>query len=364
MISFIQQFDHPLILSAMKGVTLLGNVPLYFIYLAIAYPLLQKRDWFSFLGIIVLSGIVNEALKMGFHLPRPPIEKHLIPVLGSGFPSGHAQMAVVVWGWIGFRYKQWGPTLVLMFFIGFSRLYLGVHYPSQVIGGWMIGFTILGFWIWKVEPKGTKFSEKKDDYAGVANRYDSFIEPLVHHIREAMLARISHHQAKDILDMCCGTGTQLSMIPSTLHRVGIDNSPAMLEKAKDRGLSECHLGEADKTPFRKQSFDLVLSQFALHEKDPETIANELNEIKRILKKDGRLIIVDFAHSNKNTVKSFLYKFGIRQIERFAGKKHFIHYKIWMKNGGLKPVLEKNGWRKTYVQEFYHGAVQLVEFSQK
>ena len=364
MISFIQQFDSPLILSVMKGVTFLGNVPLYFIYLAIAYPLLQKREWFSFLGIVLVSGIVNEGLKIGLHLPRPPIEKHLIPVLGSGFPSGHAQMAVVVWGWLGHRYKQWFPTLVLIFLIGFSRFYLGVHYPSQVIGGWMIGFAILGFWIWKVETKGAKISEKKDDYAGVANRYDSFIEPLVHHIREAMLARISHHQAKDILDMCCGTGTQLSMIPSTLHRVGIDNSPAMLEKAKDRGLSECHLGEADKTPFRKQSFDLVLSQFALHEKDPETIKKELNEIKRILKKDGRLIIVDFAHSNKNTVKSFLYKFGIRQIERFAGKKHFIHYKIWMKNGGLKPVLEKNGWRKTYVQEFYHGAVQLVEFSQK
>jgi hypothetical protein len=36
----------------------------------------------------------------------------------------------------------------------------------------------------------------------------------------------------------------------------------------------------------------------------------------------------------------------------------------MKNGGLKPVLEKNGWRKTYVQEFYHGAVQLAEFACK
>lgn len=154
--------DHPFIFLFMKGVTLLGNVPLYFIYIIIAFPLLKRRDWLSFMGIIVLSGIINELLKNGFALPRPSVEHHKISVAGYGFPSGHAQMAVVVWGWLGYRYKRWISALIVIFFIGVSRIYLGVHFLDQVFCGWLIGFFILGIWIWKIESKPLEETKNKD----------------------------------------------------------------------------------------------------------------------------------------------------------------------------------------------------------
>ena len=356
--------DHPFIYLFMKGTTFLGNVPLYFVYIIIAFPFLKRRDWISFLGIIVLSGVINECLKYRFALPRPSVEHHKIPVVGYGFPSGHAQMAVVVWGWLGYRFKRWAPALAVIFLIGLSRIYLGVHYPSQVYWGWIIGFVILGIWIWKTESLCSKAPVVKDDYAKVANRYDRMIEPLVHHIREAVVDRIIAHNPKIILDMCCGTGKQLSIIPDNIERKGIDNSPAMLEKALRSGLVGCILGEASNTPYDDSFFDIVLSQFALHEKDFETIESELIEVKRILKKDGRFMVVDFANPSKVSFKSFVYKFSIKQIERFAGKKHFAHYKIWMKNGGLVPILEKAGWSLEYSKDFFFGAVQLSEFKYK
>ena len=146
LIQFLQQFDFTPILFLMKGITLLGNVYTYPLYLIIGYSFLKKKDWLSFLGIIILSAIVNEALKSGFSLPRPPEEFHLVSVTTSGFPSGHAQMGVVAWGWLGKHYNRIVPASVMIFVIGLSRIYLGVHFPHQVLGGWVVGFVLLMGW--------------------------------------------------------------------------------------------------------------------------------------------------------------------------------------------------------------------------
>lgn len=147
LIQFLQQFDYPPILFLMKGITLLGNFLIYPLYILIGYVCLSRKKWFSFLGIILFSWGVNEALKYGFSLPRPPKEFHLVTVTGLGFPSGHAQMAVVVWGWLGMQYNRIVPAVVLILLIGLSRIYLGVHFLNQVVGGWFVGFTVLMIWV-------------------------------------------------------------------------------------------------------------------------------------------------------------------------------------------------------------------------
>ena len=147
LIQFLQQFDFSIILFLMKGVTLLGNGIAYPIYLIISFFYLKQKDWLSFLGIIILSAIIMKCLKEGFALARPPEELHLISVSGFGFPSGHAQMAMVVWGWIGRYYNRTIPALVMIFMVGFSRIYLGVHMPHQVIVGWAVGFVVLMGWV-------------------------------------------------------------------------------------------------------------------------------------------------------------------------------------------------------------------------
>ncbi len=131
----------------MKGITLLGNFHTYPLYLILGYFYLSKKEWLSFLGVILVSWGVNEALKHGFSLPRPPEEFHLVVVTNYGFPSGHAQMAVVVWGWLGKHFNRVVPASVMIFMIGLSRVYLGVHYPHQVIAGWTVGFVVLMGWL-------------------------------------------------------------------------------------------------------------------------------------------------------------------------------------------------------------------------
>lgn len=87
-----------------------------------------------------MTGIYfNFVLKDLFSLPRPE-GVALIEVSGFGFPSGHAQHAVVLWGYLAWTTrKNLGAAVILVFLIGLSRVYLGVHFVSDVVGGWTIG---------------------------------------------------------------------------------------------------------------------------------------------------------------------------------------------------------------------------------
>ena len=107
--------------------------------------------------ILLLSTSVNDSLKLAFHGPRPYwISTDVIGYASEtsfGAPSGHAQIAAGVWGMLAARlYKWWGWLIafLVIFLIGISRLYLGVHFPHDVILGWLIGvillWLVLRFW--------------------------------------------------------------------------------------------------------------------------------------------------------------------------------------------------------------------------
>jgi hypothetical protein len=97
--------------------------------------------------------MVNSALKVAFHGPRPYWYSSNVKVLGSaensfGAPSGHAQNGVVVWGTLADSIKHraaWIIAIVVMFMIGISRIYLAVHFPHDVLLGWIFGAIML--WI-------------------------------------------------------------------------------------------------------------------------------------------------------------------------------------------------------------------------
>src|SRR4030042_5583992 len=135
----------------MKLFTFLGNEQFY---LLIAPAILWCID--APLGLrlglfLMINGMVNTALKVAFHGPRPYWYSSSVKVLGSaensfGVPSGHSQNGVVVWGTLADRIKHraaWIIAIVIMILIGISRIYLAVHFPPDVLLGWLFGAVIL-----------------------------------------------------------------------------------------------------------------------------------------------------------------------------------------------------------------------------
>lgn len=102
--------------------------------------------------ISAVSGWVNGLLKQVFHLPRPFMTSSDVRALdpfrpqGFSFPSGHAQLSLTLLGIIGCRmrsHRLWAVIILTLLSIGISRIWLGVHLPIDILGGWVIGAVIL-----------------------------------------------------------------------------------------------------------------------------------------------------------------------------------------------------------------------------
>jgi undecaprenyl-diphosphatase len=136
-------------LTALGGSTVLGLV----IFAVVGFLVLQTRYHTAlFVAITSISGeLVGTVLKNAFNRPRPTIVPHLRDAFSSSFPSGHAMESAIVYLTLGavlMRVTEsrltklycLGMAMLLTLLVGVSRVYLGVHYPTDVIGGWIIGF--------------------------------------------------------------------------------------------------------------------------------------------------------------------------------------------------------------------------------
>ena len=99
---------------------------------------------------VIGSGMLIQAMKLEFHRPRPTLYAQVIPETGYSFPSGHSLIAVVVYGLLGYfamhlfkayweRVVVGTVTVLLILLIGLSRPYVQVHYPTDVLAGWIGG---------------------------------------------------------------------------------------------------------------------------------------------------------------------------------------------------------------------------------
>jgi len=147
----------------MRDITALGGVAvltLVTIFSAIYLLLRKRKDLVLYLAAAAITGtVLSNLLKAGFSRPRPDIVPHEIFVYTASFPSGHSLVAAVIYLTLGvilaeaqtrYRLKIYilSVAIVLALLVGVSRIYLGVHWPSDVLAGWLAGSAwAFMFWI-------------------------------------------------------------------------------------------------------------------------------------------------------------------------------------------------------------------------
>jgi membrane-associated phospholipid phosphatase len=140
--------------SILVGVSYLGAQFLIGLLAIVVIVLIVRRSWRHLVVLAVTCGggaLVNVALKSVFHRTRPSFASEF-HVTSWSFPSGHAMDSLIVYGllayWVGERWPRTKVAAIigaaaLVVAIGYARIYLGVHYLSDVVGGYAAGFTWL-----------------------------------------------------------------------------------------------------------------------------------------------------------------------------------------------------------------------------
>src|SRR5688572_24103727 len=130
--------------------TALGNENFFFLVLPLVYWSVDTGLGVRIAFMLAASNYLNSIVKLLFAAPRPYwMSAEVKPFLHEdtfGIPSGHAQNSAAFTGIAAAWVKKpwaWALVLVLTFLIGFSRLYLGVHFPHDIVAGWLIGYVLL-----------------------------------------------------------------------------------------------------------------------------------------------------------------------------------------------------------------------------
>ncbi|HKM78794.1 MAG TPA: phosphatase PAP2 family protein [Candidatus Bathyarchaeia archaeon] len=150
LIRFLQGLLAPDFNRFFRPVTLLGEPSILLGLSAVTYWCLDKRRGRIVTYVILCGAWLDMILKPMVHSPRPPSQLRIVSRNDTsyGFPSEHAQSASSFWAFLSIDMKSLRTSIVgfvIVLVVCLSRLYLGVHYPIQVIGGVLIGIIIAAF---------------------------------------------------------------------------------------------------------------------------------------------------------------------------------------------------------------------------
>ena len=158
LIKVIQKIENPVLTALVKFITTLGTEALYLPLILFILWWIDERQGLRLGILIIVTAWINAFVKSLLKQPRP---FNLEPSLGLasessyGAPSGHAQMSLCFWipmaAWISEVWAKkrrliWAGAVFFILLIGFTRLYLGVHFPTDLFAGWILGGIILVVW--------------------------------------------------------------------------------------------------------------------------------------------------------------------------------------------------------------------------
>lgn len=134
----------------MQAFTFLGSELFFLLIMPALYWSIDPVIGFRAGMMLVISGGLNSALKMFFHTPRPYWLNTQVKAFSSetsfGLPSGHSQNSASIWGMVAASVQKRSAIIIaviVVFMIGLSRIYLGVHFLHDVLTGWLTGILLI-----------------------------------------------------------------------------------------------------------------------------------------------------------------------------------------------------------------------------
>lgn len=153
----IHQLSSPLMDAVVAALTTTGGRLLPVIFVAVAVYLWHRRQLPALVSLVISLGgslLINTVLKAIFARPRPQVFPPITVENTFSFPSGHTMAAVAFYGLLAVFLWEWGHRTIAMLTAGWvpvvavTRVYLGVHYPSDVLGALAVGFIWLIVMAW------------------------------------------------------------------------------------------------------------------------------------------------------------------------------------------------------------------------
>lgn len=166
----------PALDAPMKFFSFLGTIEFYLVLIPLLYWVVDTRLGIRVLLILICTDFLSTSFKQLLHQPRPYWVggvKALGTETSYGIPSSHASDSLPVWGFIASHFKRewlWTTSGVLIFLIGLSRLYLGVHFPQDVLAGWLLGGVVLYLFI-RLEPRVLSWLNRRSALAQIGTGF-------------------------------------------------------------------------------------------------------------------------------------------------------------------------------------------------
>ncbi|HOG27807.1 MAG TPA: class I SAM-dependent methyltransferase [Vicinamibacterales bacterium] len=195
----------------------------------------------------------------------------------------------------------------------------------------------------------------------VVGLYDVVFEPFLGPARREGLRLHEPPPGALVVDAGCGTGSHLRLYRDRGRRLaGIDLSPAMARAAARKlgSAASIQVGDASRMPYRGGCVDLVLLSMALHALPPALGGTVLAEAARVLKGNGRILVLDYHAGPGGSLRDRAVRAGVHAVERMAGGEHFANYRRYMTGGGLPPLAAAAGLRIDAAKAARRGSLGL------